>query len=187
MTDLLTTPQSGGQEPRIGHGSSTEQSQKLPASQKDQADADVMQLNERMAQTAHSARKRKECPKAAEQHHKRSQHMESTQTTSEVLASWETYLQHTIENQPHRSIQTGEWIQHQGQPRDRIPMARERGSTGYSTDVLDAEKMAAAPQKVPTTASSINTLRSVTAKKGEDGLQRLQLKPGGRGGIGGIG
>jgi len=66
-------------------------------------------------------------------------------------------------------------------------MARERGSTGYSTDVLDAEKMAAAPRKVPTTASSMNTLRRVTAKKGEDGSQRLQPKPGGRGGIGGIG
>ena len=63
-------------------------------------------------------------------------------------------------------------------------MARERGSTGYSTDVLDAEKMAADPHVVPTTASSMNTLRSVTAKKGEDGSQRLQLKPGGRGGIG---
>ena len=146
-----------------------------------------MQLNERMSQTAHSARKRKECPTAAEQHHNRSRHMESTQTTSEVQASWETYSQLTIVNQPHRSIQTGEWIQHQGQPCDRIPMARERGSTGYSTDVLDAEKMAAAPQAVLTTASSINTLRSVTTTKGEDGLQRLQLKPGGRGGIGGIG
>ena len=62
MTDLLTTPQSGGQVPRIGHGSSTEQPQELPASQRDHADADIMQLNERMAQTAHSARKRKECP-----------------------------------------------------------------------------------------------------------------------------
>jgi len=60
MTDLLTTPQSGGQKPRIGHGSSTEQPQELPASPKDQADADVMQLNERRAQTAHSARNWKE-------------------------------------------------------------------------------------------------------------------------------
>ena len=66
-------------------------------------------------------------------------------------------------------------------------MARERSSTGYSTDVLDAEKMAAAPQVVPTTASYMNTLRNVTAKKGEDGSQKLQPKPGGRGGIGGIG
>ena len=66
-------------------------------------------------------------------------------------------------------------------------MARERGSTRYPTDVLNAEKMAAAPQAVLTTASSINTRRSFTAKKGEDGSQRLQLKPGGRGGIGGIG
>ena len=30
-TDLLTTPQSGGQVPRIGHGSSTEQPQELPS------------------------------------------------------------------------------------------------------------------------------------------------------------
>ena len=66
-------------------------------------------------------------------------------------------------------------------------MARERGSTGYSTDVLDAEKMAAAPQAVPTTVSSMNTLMNVTVKKGEDDSQKLQLKPGGRGGIGGIG
>ena len=66
-------------------------------------------------------------------------------------------------------------------------MARERGSTGYSTDVLDAGKMAAAPQKVPTTASPMNTLRRVKVKKGEDGPQRLQLKPKGSGGIGGIG
>ena len=187
MTELLTTPQTGGQEPRIGHGSSTEQPQELPASQRDQVDADIMQLNERMAQTAHSARKRKECPTAAEQHYNRSRHMESTQTTSEVQASWETYSQRTIVNQPHRSIQTSGWIQHQGQPRDRILMARERGSTGYSTDVLDAGKMAAASQKVPTTASPMNALRRVKVKKGEDGPQRLQLKPGGSGGIGGIG
>ena len=66
-------------------------------------------------------------------------------------------------------------------------MARERGSTGYSTDVLNAGKMAAAPQKVPTAASPMNTLRRVKAKKGKDGSQILQLKPGGSGGIGGIG
>ena len=66
-------------------------------------------------------------------------------------------------------------------------MARERGSTGYSTDVLDAGKMAASPQQVQTAASNMNTLRRVKAKKREDGPQRLQLKPGGSGGIGGIG
>ena len=104
MTDLLTTPQSGGQEPRIGHGSSTEQPHELSVSQRDQTDADVMQSNERMAQTAHSARKRKECPTAAEQHYNRSRHMESTQTTSEVQASWETYSQRTIVNQQRRPV-----------------------------------------------------------------------------------
>ena len=68
-TVLLTTPQSGGQVPRIRHGSSTEQPQELPASQRDQADTDTMQIIERTAQTDHSARKRKECPTAAEQRH----------------------------------------------------------------------------------------------------------------------
>ena len=106
MTDLLITPHSGGQELRIRHGSFTEQPQELPASQRDQADNDVMQPEERMEQTAHSSRKRKECPTAAEQHYNRSRHMVSTQTTSEVQASWKTYLQRTIVNQPHRSIQT---------------------------------------------------------------------------------
>ena len=66
-------------------------------------------------------------------------------------------------------------------------MARERGSTGYSTDVLDAGKMAAARQKVTTTASPMKTSKRVKEKKGEDGPQRLQLKPGGSSGIGGIG
>ena len=147
--------------PRIGHGSSTEQTQELPASQRDQADADVMQLNGRMAQTANSARKRKECPTAAEQHHNQSQHKESTQTTPEVQASWETYSQRTIVTQPHRSIQTSGSIQHQGQPRDRTLMARERGSTGYSTDVLDAGKMAASLRQVQTTVSTMTTFRRV--------------------------
>ena len=186
-TDLLATPQSGGPVPRIGHGSSTEQPQELPASQRDQADADVMQLNERMAQTAHSARKRKECPTAAEQCYNRSRHMESTQTTPEVQASWEQYSQRTIVNQPHRPVMTSGWIQHQGQPRDRIPMARKRGSTGYSNDILDADKMATSPQNVPTTALPMMTSKRVIGKTGEDGTQRLQLKQGGSGGIGGIG
>ena len=167
MTDLLTTPQSGGQVPRIGHGSSTEQPQELPASQRDQADADVMQLNERMAQTVHSARKRKECPTATKQCHNRSRHMESTQTTLEVQASWETYSQRTIVHQPHRPVMTSGWIQHQGQPRDRTPMARERGSTGYSTDGPEAGKMAASPTKVQTTASTMKTAKRVKGKQGQ--------------------
>ena len=124
---------------------------------------------------------------AVEQHYNRSQHMESTQTTSEVQASWETYSQRTIVTQPHRSIQTNGWIQHQGQPRDRTLMARERGSTGYSTDVLEVGKMAASLRQVQTTASTMTTLRRVKAKKGEEGPQRLQLKPGGSGGTDGIG
>ena len=61
------------------------------------------------------------------------------------------------------------------------------GSTGYSTDILDAGKMAVSPQKVPTTASPMKTSKRVKGKKREDKTQRLQLKQGGSGGIGGIG
>ena len=188
QTDLLTTPQSGGQEPRIGHGSSTEQPQELSASQREHADADDMQLNERMAQTAHSARKRKKCSTAAEEHCDQSRHMESTQTVTEVQAPWEMYSKRTIVTQSLRSTQTSGKIQHQGQvqPRKTL-MARERGSTGYSPEVLETGKMATTLQKAQTTASITTTLRRVKAKKEEDGPQRLQLKPGGSGGIGGIG
>ena len=66
-------------------------------------------------------------------------------------------------------------------------MARERGNTGYSTNVLDAGMMAASPQKVPATASPMKTSKRVKGMKGEDGTQRLQLKQGGSGRIGGIG
>ena len=65
-------------------------------------------------------------------------------------------------------------------------MARERGSTGYSTDVLDAGKMTASPQKVQTTALPMNTSRRAKGKEGENGTQSLQLKQGGSGGIGDI-
>jgi hypothetical protein len=188
QTDLLTTPQSGGQEPRIGHGSSTEQPQELSASQREHADADDMQLNERMAQTTHSARKRKKCSTAAEEHCDQSRHMESTQTVTEVQAPWEMYSHRTIVTQSLRSTQTSGKIQHQGQvqPRKTL-MARERGSTGYSPEVLETGKMATTLQQAQTTASITTTQRRVKAKKEEDGPQRLPLKHGGSGGIGGVG
>jgi hypothetical protein len=63
-------------------------------------------------------------------------------------------------------------------------MARERGSTGYSNEVLDVEKMAASPQKVQVTASLMNTSRGVKGQDGDDIIQSLELKQGGRGGIG---
>ena len=166
---------------------STEKPQELPASQRDQADADTMQLNERTAETAHSAWKRKESPTATKQCHNRSRHTESTQATSMVQASWEMCSQRTIVNQPHRPVMTSGWIQHQGQPRDRTSMARERGSTGYSTDVPEEGKMAASPPTVQTTASIMKTTKRGRGKKGEDGPQRLPLKHGGSGGRGGIG
>ena len=65
-------------------------------------------------------------------------------------------------------------------------MAHGKGSTGYSNDVLDAGKIAASLQKVPTTALSMNTSRRAKGKEGEDETQSLQLKQGGSGGIGGI-
>ena len=146
-----------------------------------------MQLNERMAQTAHSARKRKECPTAVEQRCNRSRHMESTQTTPEVQASWETYPQRTIVNQPHRPVTTSGWIQHQGQPRDRILIAHGKGSTGYSKNVLDAGKMAVSLQKVPATASLMTTSREEKETEEKDESRSLYHKQGGSGGIGGVG
>ena len=66
-------------------------------------------------------------------------------------------------------------------------MARERGSTGYFTDVQEAGKMAASPPTVQVTASTMKTTKRGKGKQGADGSQRLQLKQEGSGGIGGIG
>ena len=66
---------------------------------------------------------------------------------------------------------TSGWIQHQGQPRDRILMAHGKGSTGYSSDVLEAGQMAASLRQVQTTASTMTALRRVKAKKDEEGPQ----------------
>ena len=63
-------------------------------------------------------------------------------------------------------------------------MARERGSTGNSNDVLDVEKMANSLQKVQVTASLMNTSRGIKVYDGEAIIQSLELKQGGRGGIG---
>ena len=66
-------------------------------------------------------------------------------------------------------------------------MARERGSTGYFTDVQEAAKMAASPPTVQATASTMKTTKRVKGKQGADGPQRLQLKQRGSGGISGVG
>ena len=79
------------------------------------------------------------------------------------------------------------WIQHQGQPRDRALMAHGKGSTGYSNDVPDMGKMAASLQKVPATASTMNTSRGEKGNDREDGTQSLYLKQEGSGGIGNVG
>ena len=80
-----------------------------------------------------------------------------------------------------------EWLQHQDQPHDRILVARERGSTGYSSDVPEVEKMAASPQKVQATASFMNTSRGVQGHEGDDKLQSLEHKQEASGGFGGVG
>ena len=63
-------------------------------------------------------------------------------------------------------------------------MARERGSTRNSNDVLDVGKMANSLQKVQVTASLKNTSRGIKVYDGDDIIQSLELKQGGRGGIG---
>ena len=150
-----------------------------------------MQLNEKMAQTVHSARKRKECPTEEGQRHNRSRHMECTQTTSAVQASLEADSTSTTVNTLSRPNRESGWIQHRGQPRDRTLMARERGSTGYSSGVTDAERMAASLRKILTTASITTTsrevIRSEQENKEQNESQRLSHKQGGSGGIGGVG
>jgi hypothetical protein len=70
-------------------------------------------------------------------------------------------------------------------------MARERGSTGYSSGVTDAERMAASLRKILTTASITTTsrevIRSEQENKEQNESQRLSHKQGGSGGIGGVG
>ena len=63
-------------------------------------------------------------------------------------------------------------------------MARERGSTGSSNDVLEVGKMANSLQKVQVTASLMNTSRGIKVYDGEAITQSLELKQGGRGRIG---
>ena len=66
-------------------------------------------------------------------------------------------------------------------------MARERGSSGYSSDVPEAGQMAASLRKVPVTTSIMTTSREAKENEGKDETQSLQLKQGGSGGIGGVG
>ena len=66
-------------------------------------------------------------------------------------------------------------------------MARERGSTGYSSNVPEAGQMAASLRKVPVTASIMTTSREAKENEGKDETQSLYHKHGGSGGIGGVG
>ena len=70
-------------------------------------------------------------------------------------------------------------------------MARERGSTGYSSGVTEAGRMAASLRKILATASLATTSREVIRNENEnekqDESQRLSHKQGGSGGIGGVG
>ena len=64
-------------------------------------------------------------------------------------------------------------------------MAHGKGSTGYSSDVLEAGQMAASLRKVPATALTMTTSRGTKENEGKKETQSLYLKQGGSGGIGG--
>ena len=66
-------------------------------------------------------------------------------------------------------------------------MARERGSTGYSSDVPEAGQMAASLRKVLVTTSIMTTSMEVKDNEGKDETQSLYHKQGGSRGIGGVG
>ena len=75
-------------------------------------------------------------------------------------------------------------IKHQGQfqPR-RTLLAHGKGSTAHAHDVPDTGKMAAFSRKIPV----IYTSQGEKRKEGEGDIQSLELKHGGRDGVGGIG
>ena len=183
----LPAPQSSEWATRTGYGSYTEKPHERPARQEDQVDTCTTQTRERTAQTGHSARKRKECPTEEEQRYNRSRCMECTQTTLKVQASIKADSTRTTIHTLSRPIRESGWIQHQGQPRDRTLMARERGSTGYSSDVSEAGQMAASLRKVPATASIMITSWEANENEGKDETQSLYHKHGGSGVIGGVG
>ena len=66
-------------------------------------------------------------------------------------------------------------------------MAHGKGSTGNFSDVPDTEEMATSSEKVPAKTSLTPTSREIKGDKGKNESQSLQLKQGGRGGIGGVG
>ena len=117
--------------------------------------------------------------------------MERTQTTSAVHTSLEADSISPTVNTLSRPNRESGWIQHRGQPRDKTLMARERGSTGYSSGVTEAERMAASLRKILATASLTTTSREVIRYENEneeqDKSQWLSHKQGGSGGIGGVG
>ena len=129
----------------------------------------------------------KECPTEEKQRYIRSRHMECMQTTLTVQASMEADSTSTTVNTLPRPIRESGWIQHQGQPRDRTLMARERGSTGYSSDVPEAGQMAASLRKVPVTASIMTTSREAKENEGKYETQSLYHKQRGSSGNGGVG
>ena len=87
--------------------------------------------------------------------------------------SWETGSHSTLATSTSRPVIGSEWIQHQGQPRDRTLMAHGKGSTGNSSDVLDVGKMATSPQKVQVAASLMNASRGIKVYDGDDIIQSL--------------
>ena len=109
------------------------------------------------------------------------------QTSLAVHASLEADSTNATVNTLSRPIWESGWIQHQGQPRDRTLMARERGSTRLSIDVTEAGQMAASLRKIPATASIMTTSREAKENEEKDESQSLYHKQGGSGEIGGVG
>ena len=105
----------------------------------------------------------------------------------EVQASLEADSKRTTVHTLSRPNWESGWIQHQGQPRDRTLMARERGSTGYSSGVTEAGRMAASLRKILATASHMTTSREEIENEEQNESKRLSHKQGGSGGIGGVG
>ena len=123
-----------------------------------------------------------------EQNHNRARLTKRTQMTPEVQASSEVYAHSAIVNPQPRPVMERARIQHQGQvqPR-RTLLAHGKGSTARAHDVSDTGKMAASLWKVPVTATLTYTSQGDNREEGEGDIQSLELKHGGRGGVGGIG
>jgi hypothetical protein len=101
-----------------------------------------------------------------------------------VLLKWKKFTTgHDIQSARRRRR-----MQHQGQVQPhRTLLAYGKGSTAHSHDVPDMGKMTVFLRKGPVTASLIYTSQGEKRNEREVDIQSLELKHGGRGGVGGVG